>query len=564
MKHLKFAAAFVLLLTSFFGFAQQPQGPKVKVTGTVLEKVTRQPLEYATVTFFAPNNPKVVAGGITNNKGEFDIDVPGGTYDIKVEFISFQATTLAQKNITQNTNLGVVELAEDATQLNEVVVRSEKTTVEIKLDKKVYNVGNDIMVKGGTVSDVLDNIPSVSVSAEGVISLRGNENVRILIDGRPSNAISVTEALRLIPADAIEKVEVVTNPSARYDSEGGGGLLNIILKKGKNQGLNGTVIAKGGDPDNYGLSANVNFKTKEFNLFTTTGYNYRTGPGYGIVNTEYLNDDNTTRNFVNERRDNNRLNKGYNSNFGMDWFLSPSTTWTNSMNLRRNSGNNPELVKYDNYDAAGNYLYSTSRFNYQVSESENAEYSTNLIHNFKKEGHKLTIDGAFSQNKDNDSSEINDGLETTANDQKQNRNVIKTDYILPLGKGSQFEAGYKGEFNDLLTDYRVDTLDVPNNVYNPDLRYTNTLEYKEKINALYTTYGTKIKKFSVLLGMRWEDSNIDINQLATNDYNKKRYNNFFPSAFFTYEFTDESSASISYSKRISRPRGRQNNPISKI
>jgi len=145
-------------------------------------------------------------------------------------------------------------LDEDANQLNEVVIRSEKTTVEIKLDKKVYNVGNDLMVKGGTVSDVLDNIPSVSVDVEGNVSLRGNDNVKVLIDGKPSNAININDALRLIPADAIDKVEVVTNPSARYDAEGGGGILNIILKKGKNQGLNGTFILTSGDPENTSTS----------------------------------------------------------------------------------------------------------------------------------------------------------------------------------------------------------------------------------------------------------------------------------------------------------------------
>ena len=147
---------------------------------------------------------------------------------MKIEFISFKATEIKQQILKESTNLGQIALDEDANQLNEVVIRSEKTTVEIKLDKKVYNVGSDLMVKGGTVSDVLDNIPSVSVDSDGAVSLRGNANVRILIDGKPSNAINIAEALRQIPADAIDKVEVVTNPSARYDSEGGGGLLNII------------------------------------------------------------------------------------------------------------------------------------------------------------------------------------------------------------------------------------------------------------------------------------------------------------------------------------------------
>lgn len=552
----------LLLLAGSMAFAQRPAGPKVKVTGKIIERTSQQPLEYATVAFFVGQNPRAVAGGITDSNGQFSIEVPEGTYKIVFEFISFQPTTMENRAISGDTNLGTIQLAEDAMQLSEVTVRAEKTTVEIKLDKKVYNVGTDILVKGGTVSDVLDNIPSVSVDSDGTIALRGNESVRILIDGRPSNAINITEALRMIPADAIDKVEVVTNPSARYESEGGGGLLNIILKKGKNQGLNGVIIANGGDPDTYGLSANINYKTKEFNLFTTTAYNHRTNLGRSNVDTEYLNPDNTTRNYINETRRNTRSNEGTNTNFGLEWFLDESTTWTNSINYRRYNGENPERVRFDNYDANGDFLFSNYRFNNQESKSEDVEYSTNFIKKFKKEGHQLTIDGAFSLNQDYDTSEINNFEELTLNDQRQGRNTVQLNYVLPIKKDSQFETGYKGDFNKLVTDFRVDTLDVDTGSYNPDLRYTNELEYKEKIHALYTQFGSKISKFSYLLGLRWESSDIDINQLATSDYNNKKYNNFFPSAFLTYELSEQENISLSYSRRISRPRGRQINPFS--
>lgn len=563
MRNFKLAITLVLLCSTFLNFAQQrPEAKKINITGNVIEKVSKQPLGYATITFFSPNSPRALGGGITDDKGNFNIEINAGTYDIKIEFISFQFKEIKQKKLNESMSLGQIELAEDAMMLNEVVIRSESTTVEIKLDKKVYNVGNDLMVKGGTVSDVLDNIPSVSVDADGTVSLRGNENVRILIDGRPSNAINIAEALRLIPADAIEKVEVVTNPSARYDSEGGGGLLNIILKKGKNQGINGTIIASAGDPENYGLSANINYRTEQFNLFTTTGYNYRINPGNSFTNTEYLNPDGTTRNYIDESREYERLRKGYNSNFGMEWFLDSSTTWTNSVNLRKNSGENPDYVSFDNYDANRNFLFSTYRFNDQVSKDNNVEYSTNFIKKFKKDGHKLTIDGAFSLNKDSENSDINGAIEITSNEQKQKRNIIQADYVLPIGKNSQFEAGYKGDFNNLFTDFKVSVLDADTNTYSPNAQYTNSLEYIEKINALYTQFGTKIDKFSVLLGLRWEDSNIDINQLATNDFNNKKYNNFFPSAFLTYEISDKSSTSLSYSRRVSRPRGRMINPFS--
>lgn len=569
MKKIKSALLLVLFFTTLFSYAQQaPAVPKIKISGKVVEKISKQPLEYATITFLEPNNQKPVAGGITNPNGEFDIEVKPGVYDIKIEFISFKLFEIKQKNLQSNSTLGLISLEENPNQLNEVIIRSEKTTVEIKLDKKVYNVGNDLMVKGGTVSDVLDNIPSVAVDVEGNISLRGNENVRVLIDGKPSNAINIAEALRLIPADAIEKVEVITNPSARYDAEGGGGLLNIILKKGKNQGLNGTFIASAGYPENYGLSGTLNYKSKNFNLFTTQGYNDRSNPGNAFTNSRYLNADNSNRNYVNETRENERDNKGYNGNFGMEWYLSESLSWTNTFNYRKSDGNNVDNVFQNNYDAGFNYDYTRNRINLENSDSENVEFTTNFTKKFKKDGHKLTFDGSFSTNDDINNALITDTatntntsvvkFDKTINNQTQSRNLLQMDYVLPVGKGSQFEAGYRGDFSELLTDYSVKNDGVINN------NFTNTLEYREKVNAIYTQYGVKINKFSALFGLRFEDSNIEINQLATNDFNTKKYNNFFPSAFFTYEISDKSSASLSYSRRIQRPRGRMLNPFSNL
>lgn len=565
----KFQSVFTLLflVISFVANAQErPNAPKVKVSGKVIDKATSQPLEYTTITFINPLKPGAVSGGITDPKGEFQFDIVPGVYDIKIEFISFKPIEIKQKDIQANLNLGTITLSEDATLLNEVEIRVEKTTVEIKLDKKVYNVGQDMMVKGGTASDVLDNVPSVTVDAEGNVALRGNDNVKILIDGRPSNAINIADALKSIPADALDKVEVITNPSARYNAEGGGGIINILLKKGKNLGLNGTAILSTGYPETYGATGNVNYKAKEFNLFTTQGYNYRNNPGSAFTDSRYLNDDNSTKNYMNENRENERLNRSYNANFGVDWFLDPSTTWTNAFNFRKSNGNNVDDVFQNFYDVNHDYLSTTNRVNNEDSESQNVEFTTNLTKNFKKEGHKLTIDGSFSANRDKNLALINEvstlnsdiRIDETTNNQTQSRNSISADYVLPLSKGSQFEAGYRGDFTASSTGYSV----IRNGV--PDTDFTNTLQYKEKVNALYTQYGFKVKKFSTLLGLRWEDSDIDVNQLATSDFNNKKYNNFFPSAFLTYEIDDKSSVSASYSRRIQRPRGRQLNPFNNL
>ena len=558
MKKFKLSLIILLILTSINNYSQQkPQATKIKISGKVIEKISKQPLEYATISFTDGTSPKSLGGGVTNPKGEFDIDITPGTYDIKIEFISFKPIIIKGKKFQEKTNLGQIALEEDATQLNEVVVRAEKSSVEIKLDKKVYNVGQDMMVKGGTVSDVLDNVPSVSVDTEGNVSLRGSDNIRILIDGRPSYAVNIAEALRQLPADAIDKVEVITNPSARYDAEGGSGIINIILKKGKNQGFNGTVIASTGIPETYGISANVNYKTEKLNYFTTAGYNYRTNEGGGKTNSQYFNDDGSTKNFLDEDRNTERTRDGFNGRAGIEWTVAPNTYWTNAINYQKDNGNNTDLINYKNYDASHNFTGSTYRLGTGESGGENVEFTSNLIKNFNDKGHKLTVDGSISRNTDDSQSIItgSNNYNNTLNNQVQKQAQIQTDYVLPLGEGSQFEAGYKGNFGDLNNEYYV--LD-DQGVRIENL--SNTLEYKEYINALYTQYGFKKNKFSYLFGLRWEDTNIEVNLLDTNDFNTKKYNNFFPSAFVSYEISDQSNITTSYSKRLTRPRGRFMNP----
>ena len=559
MKNFKFTVVLLFLFLGLSNFAQQgpPVFSKVKVTGKIVDKISNQPLEFATVTLKNQKNPKAISGGITNNKGEYEADVIPGVYDITIEFISFKSINIKGKNITEKTSLGTTALEEDASQLNEVVVRAEKSSVEIKLDKKVYNVGQDMMVKGGTVSDVLDNVPSVSVDTEGNVSLRGSDNIRILIDGRPSYAVNIAEALRQLPADAIDKVEVITNPSARYDAEGGSGIINIILKKGKNQGFNGTVIASTGIPETYGLSANLNYKTEKLNYFTTAGYSHRTNEGSGKTNSEYFNEDGTTKNFLYEDRETERVRDGFNGRAGIEWTVAPNTFWTNAINYQKNTGENTDLINYNNYDPAYNFTGSTYRLGTGDNNSENVEYSSNLIKNFNDKGHKLTVDGSISRNTDDENSLItgSNNFNNTLNNQVQKQVQLQADYVLPIGEGSQFEAGYKGSFGDLNNIYSVKDENK-----NPISNLSNTLEYKENINALYTSYGFKVNKFSYLFGLRWEDTNIEVNLLETNEYNTKKYNNLFPSAFVSYEISDQSNITTSYSKRLSRPRGRFMNP----
>ncbi len=576
MRYLKQTTVIIFLLTMFTAFAQTPPGSAantVKITGQVIEQETKQPLEFANVIIQTPDNV-TVSGGLTDASGKFNLEVAPGIYNIKYDFISFKPVTISNRQINSDTNLGVTAMAADATILNAVEITAERSTVEIKLDKRVYTVGNDMMVKGGTVSDVLDNVPSLSVDAEGNVALRGNQSVTILIDGRPSNLAgsNVAEVLRLLPADSVDKVEVITNPSARYDAEGGGGIVNIILKKGKANGFNGSVIANTGDPANHGVSANVNYRSDNYNLFSNVGYNYRKNPGNSFTNSEYLDSEtNETTSFTNERRTNDRLRKGFNASLGAEWFLTKSLTWTNSVSFRSNKGGNPAKTFYDNYEADRTYNNTRLRFSDQKDDETNMNFSTNLVKKFNEDGHELRIDASLSHNDEDENTNITDEIlnttdtsrnsyERTFNDQGEKRGLVQADYVLPIGEKSRFEAGYRGSFSSLKTNSIAQILE--GGVFVDNGNYSNFLEYKEKVNALYSQFGSKMGKFSYLFGLRWEDSNIDVNLYTTGSFNNKRYNNFFPSAFFSYEFSESSNVSLSYSRRINRPRGRFLNPFS--
>lgn len=232
------------------------------IKGVVLEEDTKQPLEYATVTLEAPSTEKIY-GGVTSSKGEFKVEAPGGVYVLKVQFFSFKTHQVQKFILKSNTNLGTILLGDEVEQIEGVEVVGQKSSVEMRLDKKIYNVGEDMTIKGGSVTDVLDNVPSISVDNEGGISLRGSENVRIIINGKPSALVGVTaETLKQLPADMIEKIEVITNPSTRYDAEGTAGIINIVLKQGKGLGLTGSVSASVGiaDTENASGSLNINLR----------------------------------------------------------------------------------------------------------------------------------------------------------------------------------------------------------------------------------------------------------------------------------------------------------------
>ena len=546
--------------------AQQGPSPSnvlkdVKITGKVIDKETKEPLEYATVAFFSKQQNKIVTGGITDIKGNFSIPVPAGVYDVSIEYIAFKKITLTDRRLLDDINLGTFEMEVDAQSLGQVEVIAEKTTVEIRLDKKIYNVGKDLTVSGGTVSDVLDNVPSVSVDVEGNVALRGNDNVQILINGKPSGLVGLnsTDALRQLPAESIEKVEVITSPSARYESEGTAGILNIILRRSKLQGLNGAITLNGGHPDSYGINGNINYRTGDLNIFNTSGYRYSNSPGSSLSLTEYYG----TNSFVDEFRDTERIRKGINTNFGVEWYINDSASLTNSIVYRDSNNESTTLNEIFQYDSNRNLTGESSRLDPQFQDNKTVQFSSNFTKDFENDA-KFTLEFQFEDtNEDQESNVIVDNLnsEIVTTLQEEERILLQSDYVLPIGENTQFELGYRGSFKDNITDYTVEILNDMTNNFEIDTNLSNVLNFKEDINALYTQYGTKFNKFSFLLGLRMENTRITIDQPTSGDYIKKNYTGLFPTVNLNYEISETENITLGYSRRLRRPRSRMINPF---
>ena len=556
---------FVFISTSLL----YSQNSEVIVSGTVTDSETNIPLEYATISVFNVNSENVINGVITDSNGEFSIGLNKGNYDFKVEFISFKIKYYKNINVNNPLSLGTIELSIDENILDEIEVIGEKTEIEIKLDKTVYNIGKDLTLKGNSVSDVLDNLPSVEVDIEGNVSLRGNESVRILINGKPSGLVGISsnEALKQFPSESVEKVEVITSPSARYNAEGTAGIINIILRKSKLIGFNGSLSLNSGYPERYGVSANLNYRTKKLNFFNNIGYNTRTSEGSFINETEYFTNQ-TINNFLNENgvRD-SESNSNY-LNTGIEYFISDKTSVVGSYVSRKSDGftNNTNNVN-QNFNAISKF---SERLEKESEIDDTNEFSINLTHDFNKEGHVLTLDYQKEKSSENENSFISNSQlkpiftkylsERVYTDEIQKSELFKIDYVLPIKKDGQFELGFRrnNQYQDI--DYLAENEDLNGNFVN-DLNLSNTLLYNEKVNAFYTQYGNKTNKFSFLLGLRYEESKTTVKQLVNNTNNVKNYNDFFPTLNLSYQIKENETITFGYNRRIRRARSYFINPF---
>ena len=571
-KNLLIVVLFILSHNYIMG---QKNVNLVLVSGKIIEIETNQPLEYATITFFSKVENKMKGGGITDPDGNFSIPIPQGIYNVTVEYFSFENITKLNVNFNQDTNLGTLKMNSDLQALDAVDIIAEKTTVEIKLDKKIYNVGRDLTVRGGSVSDVLDNVPSVSVDIEGNVALRGNGNVRILINGKPSGLVGLnsTDALRQLPADAIEKVEIITSPSARYDAEGTAGILNIILRRSKILGLNGAIIINSGYPNQLGASGNINYRTGDVNVFNNSGYSYRKSPGSSGVETEFFNTEydedgiliqDSPNTFRNEYRTFERIRKGFNSNTGVEWYITPSTSLTTAFLASKSNNSNESFNRAETLDLTGAVISESVRYDPETETDQTTQFSVNFDKQFHGNSeHRLTFDFQLENSSEDEGSIIyNDGIaaERVRTIEDQKRVLIQSDFTLPINDKTRFEVGYNGRFSTNNTAYSLEFAEDDSFIL--DTNVSNVLVYKENVNAVYTQYGSKVKdKFSFLLGLRMEATNITISQLSSNEYSNSNYIGLFPTVNLGYEFSENQNLTIGYNRRISRPRSRFLNPF---
>lgn len=545
-----------LLLSFIFSFSQS-----FNIKGKVTDNQSKA-LEYAIVSVLNPDTFDEVSGSVTDANGLFSVDVPAGKYLLNIE--SFTGNSIEQEiNVTKNENLGTFKINETSVVTLEGATLSGASTpvYRMELDKKVYDVSKDPMTKGRSLSEALENVPSVQVDGEGNVSLRGNENVRILVDGKPSALIGISDpaqALQSLPADIVERIEVVTNPSARYEAEGSAGIINIILKKGKLKGLNGSVNVSGGIPATASASVNLNYRTGKWNIFTNFGYRYSDWERKSSSKTTRFGMDGTPR-YEEMNGESTRKNNSFNMMLGTEYYLTNKDTFTISGSYRKQGGDDDSDLNYLDFDADHNQTASSTRTQRQDSDGYDIEGNFNYKHEFNDKGHEFTVDVRSNYSEDTKDGSLRelgnlvDSSERTANFETRNNTTISANYVYPFGEKGKLEIGARGDITGMLTDFKVDSL--ANDGWVPKDKFFTRTDYMQNVYAAYVQFGQAFGKFSYFAGIRMENSDITVKSILDNSTVNKNYTDFFPSLFLNYEFESTDQLQLSYSRRIRRPRG---------
>ena len=552
----------------------------ITVKGRVFDNSTGHPMEYATVRACTLPDTTFVSGCITEPTGDFSLQLEKGRYVLEVQYMGF---ITKYKNVTldgskSTVDVGKISLSPDSRMLSEVDVVAEQSTYEMTLDKRVFNVGKDVANTAGNAIEVLENIPAVSVDVEGNVSLRGDDGVRILIDGKESglSGMSTQDALRTLQGDMIERIEVITNPSVRYDAEGSAGIINIILKKDKRQGFNGAVNIRGGYPWMYGASLSANYRLKRWNLFASYGFNNRSNIGGGVNQTKRFSDivdgDTIFTQLTDQTTERRMRRMGHNVRLGADYYITDHDIVSAAFVYRYGRLETHPVVKYfDEYPQLGTSSYDERAEDYLEYEPM-YEVTLDYDKTFERKGRSLKANVRFFTNAENSNSDITETLypdksmeqtlwtlyQKTSNDQRMRNLQASVDYVHPFLTKAQWEIGAKytnRSINSLSTVTEMDSLGV----YHPLTDYCYDYEYNEQVAALYTSVGNDWGRWSGQVGVRAEMTDIMTNLKGyahdgTDSINGgKPYIDVFPSAHLNYSVNENNQFQVSYTRRIRRP-----------
>jgi outer membrane receptor protein involved in Fe transport len=558
----------LLLLLTTTAFAQDNEQSSPSINGAIVDE-QKNPVPFGNVAVHSAADSSLVTGGVSDDQGKFSVPVEPGDYFIKISFLSYEEEVIPNVTVGSSAiNLGVVTLKENSQVLEEVIVKGEKAAMELQLDKRVFNIEKDLSNVGRNASDILGNLPSVTVDVDGTVSLRGSDNVRILIDGKPSGLTSRDpEALRMLQGNLIQSIEVITNPSSRYDAAGEVGIINIVLKKNQEKGINGSFSAKGGYPAEYGGSYSINLRRKNVNLFSSYGLEYDKRPGWGESYQKNSSPDNQFA--YSQRNDRDREELSHNFTIGMDYFFKDNSTLTGSLLYNIGDGLNTATTDYTDFDEDGSVMRTVRRGEREREDEENIEGTLSYKKEFQRKGHTLTADFKWIKSVDNESTDYTESINEGADSLQRSINfadeinwLFQVDYIHPFSKEGKLEAGFKTATRIINNDFGLEANDAGTVTWIPIEQYTNTLEYTERIHAAYLMASNTFGRFSAQGGVRGEITDISTELLSPYIRIPQDYFNVFPSASLSYKLQPNKTLQLSYSYRINRPHFRQLLPFS--
>ena len=560
----------LLILLLLPGTVLFGQKGALRIVGTIQEAQSNAPIEFATVVVKSNSTEKILTGTTSGTNGMFEVATDSTDIFVEVSFIGYTAKALRDLDTSQGKlDLGVISLTADDQLLDEITVVGEKSKMQFELDKRVFNVGKDISSTGMSALEVLNNVPSVTVSIEGDIRLRGSSAVQILIDGKPSiMADERSNALGTITADMIEKVEVITNPSAKYEAEGTSGILNIVLKKEEKKGLNGSLSVNTGVPDNHSVGISLNRRTEKFNLFTQLGVGFRSLPR----DEETINRDNQSNTTVTSIGTSYRDETFYNIILGTDYHINRYNMLTLSGNFAYEVEEQPSYYDFTSFQNENPPDTEWSRNEDTEATNPKWQFDLNYSKEFKDdEEHTLQVSflGRFF-GKDQSSQftntptfgEIPFADQQTDTEFQQADYTIKIDYTDPLSQKVTLETGLQYVLNDVGNDFEVRNWEDGQWVTDPNL--TNDFEFDQDVLGVYGTGAYEGKKWGAKLGMRIEATDLNTYLVNTDEANSQNYIDLFPTFHTSYKLTEQFSMQAGYSRRIYRPRLWDLNPFFNI